>query len=88
MLVYPVYNEFNSLPQYPDLTTLKKWQFENIVGKGENAGSQHFLLFSQQFLCSQGQKKNHHLSNITFVVYRRFNLVKVKILSFGKELIT
>ena len=72
MLLCPVQNEFNSLPQYPDLTTLKKWQFENIVGRGENAGSQHFLLFSG-FLCYQGQKKkNHHLSNITFVVYRRF----------------
>ena len=23
---------------------------ENIVGKGENAGNQHFLLFSQCFL--------------------------------------
>ena len=27
------------------LTTLKKQVFENIVGKGENAGNQHFLLF-------------------------------------------
>ena len=25
--------------------TLKKSHFENIVGKGENAGNQHFLLF-------------------------------------------
>ena len=24
---------------------LKKKPFENIVGKGENAGNQHFLLF-------------------------------------------
>ena len=24
--------------------------FENIVGKGENAGNQHFLLFPQSFL--------------------------------------
>ena len=31
-------------------TTLKKKYFENIVGKGENAGNQHFLLFSQCFL--------------------------------------
>ena len=28
---------------------------ENIVGKGENAGNQHFLLFSQCFLPSQRQ---------------------------------
>ena len=28
----------------------KKSLFENIVGKGENAGTQHFLLFPQCFL--------------------------------------
>ena len=32
------------------LTTLYKKPFENIVGKGENAGNQHFLLFPQCFL--------------------------------------
>ena len=26
---------------------------KNIVGKGENAGNQHFLLFSQYFLHKQ-----------------------------------
>ena len=31
-------------------TTLKKKAFESIVGKGENAGYQHFLLFPQCFL--------------------------------------
>ena len=31
------------------LTMLKKKAFENIVGKGENAGNQHFLLFPQYF---------------------------------------
>ena len=30
--------------------TLYKNPFENIVGKGENAGNQHFLLFPQCFL--------------------------------------
>ena len=30
--------------------TLKKKALENTVGKGENAGNQHFLLFSQGFL--------------------------------------
>ena len=30
--------------------TLRKTLFENIVGKGENADNQHFLLFSQCFL--------------------------------------
>ena len=32
------------------LTTLKKKPLENSVGKGENAGNQHFLLFPQCFL--------------------------------------
>ena len=32
------------------LMTLKKKSFENILGKGENAGNQHFLLFMQCFL--------------------------------------
>ena len=30
-------------------TTLRKKAFENIVGKGENAGNQHFLLFPAMF---------------------------------------
>ena len=29
---------------------MKKKLLENIVGKGENAGNQHFLLFPQCFL--------------------------------------
>ena len=33
-----------------NLTTLGKKPSENIVGKGENAGNQHFLLFPQRFL--------------------------------------
>ena len=32
------------------LTTLRDKPSENIVGKGENAGYQHFLLFPQCFL--------------------------------------
>ena len=32
------------------LRTLKRKPSENIVGKGENAGNQHFLLFPQCFL--------------------------------------
>ena len=30
--------------------TMKEKPFENIVGEGENAGNQHFLLFPQCFL--------------------------------------
>ena len=44
-------NSINSLLHNPDFsTTLKYRAFENIVGKGENAGNQHFLLFPQCFL--------------------------------------
>ena len=32
------------------LTALYRKPLENIVGKGENAGNQHFLLFPQCFL--------------------------------------
>ena len=38
------------------LTTPRKRLFENIVGKGENADNQHFLLFLQCFLLFQGEK--------------------------------
>ena len=41
---------FNSTTLSQFLTTLTKRPFENIVGKGENAGNQHFLLFPQCFL--------------------------------------
>ena len=37
------------------LTTLKQMVFENIMGKGENAGNQHFLLFPQCFLPFENQ---------------------------------
>ena len=40
----------NSLPQIPTFNTLTKKALENIVGKGENASNQHFLLFPQCFL--------------------------------------
>ena len=38
------------------LTTLKQRAFENIVGKEENAGNQHFLLFPQCFQLYQRKK--------------------------------
>ena len=40
------------------LTTLRKKPSENIVGKGENAGKQHFLLFPQCFLLFTKQISN------------------------------
>ena len=39
----------------------KKKPFENIVGKGENAGKQHFHLFQQCFLPYQRPVKTFHL---------------------------
>ena len=42
----------------PTLMTLGKKTFENIVGKGENAGNQHFLLFPHCFLFFPKQISN------------------------------
>ena len=38
------------------ITTCRKMPFERTVGKGENAGKQHFLLFPQCFLLYQEEK--------------------------------
>ena len=60
----------------PFLTTL--------VGKGENAGNQHFILFPQCFLRVPKQVsiiQYHVLSSAN-----AFNLDQSKILLFGKEL--
>ena len=40
-------SDFNSFPHIRTFNNLEKEAFENIVGKGENAGNQHFLLFPQ-----------------------------------------
>ena len=62
---------FNPLPHNPDfLTTLKKTPFENIVGKWENAGNQHFLIFPQCF--NPSQKELLLLSCICFVAFNCF----------------
>ena len=65
----------------PTFYALKKKPFETIVGKGENAGNQQFLLFPQCFLPFPKQI-------LTFQSHLvcRFNLDQFKILSFGKEL--
>ena len=65
--------------------TLKKMAFENIVGKGENAGNQHFLLFPQCFLPYQREKS---LFQTTFILSsaNAFNLDQSKIVPFGKGL--
>ena len=62
--------------------TLYKNPFENIVGKGENAGNQHFLLFPQCFLPFPKE------FSVTFILLsaNALNLDQFEILSFCKEL--
>ena len=57
--------EFTLTEQSTVLKALKN-NFQNIVGKGENAGNLHFLLFPQCF--NPIKKVNHHFRNIYFVV--------------------
>ena len=45
----------------PTLNDREKEAFENIVGKGENAGNQHFLLFPQFFIPFPNQISIVHL---------------------------
>ena len=52
----------NMLPLAFYHTILKKTAFENVVGKGENAGNQHFLLFPQCFFYPF-RERNHLFSN-------------------------
>ena len=67
------------------LTTLGKKPFEIIVGKGENAGNQHFLLFPQCFPPFPNQIS---FSLLTFILSsaNASNSDQSKILSFGKRL--
>ena len=62
-----------------------KKPFQNIVGKGENAGNQHFLLFPQFFLLLS---KTEIIIYVTFILLsaNAFNLEKVKLLLSGNEL--
>ena len=65
------------------LTTLRRKAFENILGKGESAGNQHFLLFPQCFLPFP---KQSFLVTFDLLFANAFNLDKSKFLSFGNEL--
>ena len=65
----------------PTLTTLTNRPYENIMGKGENAGNQHFLLFPLHFLPFPKQ------ISIFQSPAGALNLAQSKNLSFGKELI-
>ena len=57
---------YHTIPSFndPEQDTL-----ENILGKGENAGNQHFLLYPKCFLPYPFYLiKTHHFSYIFFVV--------------------
>ena len=64
------------------LTHLYDKPFENIVGNGEVAGNQHFLLFPQCF--STLLKTNFNFSSS--ISAKALNLDQSKFLSFGNEL--
>ena len=55
----------------PTLTILRKKALENTVGKGENAGNQHFLLFPQCFLPYQENTvgKGENAGNQHFLLF-------------------
>ena len=64
--------------------TLKKGPFENILGKGENAGRQYFLLIPKCFRPFSKQISIVQLDNFSSSA---FNLDLSNILSFSEELI-
>ena len=65
--------------------TLDKKAFKNIVGKGENAGNKHFLLFPQFFFTLP--KTSFYFSfNFILSSANACNSDWSKILLFGKEL--
>ena len=64
---------------------LRKIPFENIVGKGENDGNQHFLIFPT-VSCTLSKKEIINLETFNLSSVNAFSFVKAKILSFGKEL--
>ena len=67
------------------LTTLRKKASEKIFGKGEKAGNQQFLFFSQNVFYPS-KNKFHFLSHFNLSSASAFNLGWAIILSFGKEL--
>ena len=59
--------------------------FENIVGKGENAGNRHFLLFPQ-CLSTFLQKRFAILAKFNLSSANALNLDESNIMSFGRKL--
>ena len=66
-------------------TQLRKEAFENILGKGENAGYQHFLLFLKCFLPFPKQISNFSVASI-LLSESSLKLDWSKISLFGKKL--
>ena len=64
----------------------KRRAFENIVGKGENAGYQHFLFFPQCLFSVCPKSKFNFSFQFILSSANAFNLNQSKIFSFGKEL--
>ena len=60
---------------------LRKDPLENIVGKGENAGNQHFLLFPQCFLPFTKKKKKKEKK---IQIFSHFYFVVCKCFQFGQ----
>ena len=75
----------NVTAQSLPFTTLRKLPYKNIVGKGENAGNQHSLLFPQCFLPFPYQIFYFSFTLILSSA-NAFNLDQSKILYLGKEL--
>ena len=69
----------NPLTNDSILMTLRKKTFENIVGKGEKAGNQHFLLFLKCFLPYKRKSLPYELELLSA---NPLNFHQSKILSF------
>ena len=66
------------------LTILQERAFENILGKGENADHQHFLLFPKCFFTI---RKTHFNFLVTFTLLSAYALnLDWSEMLFGKEL--
>ena len=65
--------------------TLTKTPFENIVGKGENAGNLHFLVFPHN-VSTRTKTKTIILETLTLSSASALNFVLSPKLSFGKVL--
>ena len=70
----------------PTFNDPEKKAFENIEGKEENAGNQHFLLYPQCFL--PFPKRISFLGTFILLSVNAWNLDWSKILSFGRGLIS